>query len=64
MKICSAISKQQAASQRVEKPSPAAPTEAPSRHEMLFGPAVPRWEYVNQKAEIAVKPRSRVLWHR
>jgi hypothetical protein len=53
------------ADQRLDRPQPAAPaSEAPSRRELIFGPAQPKWQHSNPRSEITVKPRSRVLWSR
>jgi hypothetical protein len=63
-KVCAAIARQQQQAQRVERPKPAVTAEAPTRAELIFGPAQPTWKYSNPRSEIAVKPRSRVLWSR
>jgi hypothetical protein len=67
-KICSAIARQQAASDRVERPQPAAPAEAPSRHEMIFGARPIQWQHQNEKARIdtdrAARGSKRVIWTR
>jgi hypothetical protein len=61
-KICSAIARQQAASDRIEKPRPAVAFS-------LF-PAVPKtWEHQNEKARMIETDRAgrgakRVLWSR
>jgi hypothetical protein len=61
-KICSAIARQQAASQRVEKPQPAA---AP----FSIFPVTPKtWEHQNEKARIetdrAGRGARKVIWTR